>query len=93
VHFPKFSKAEDHDPLSLAGKKRPRSRTPIACEPCIKLKAGCGTKRPCDRCVKRNVTHLCVDRKRGRLVSKSKDGSEDPPEQHHDGMLQQSAVC
>jgi hypothetical protein len=33
-----------------------------ACYPCFKSKSGCGDQRPCSRCIRKEIQHMCVDR-------------------------------
>jgi hypothetical protein len=74
--------------------KRSRLRTSVACEPCIKLKAGCDQQRPCSRCVKRKVPELCVDRKSGRSVaSRSEHEHEHDHEENDDYQHNQITIA
>ena len=48
---------------STSGKKERSKREQVrrACVPCARGKRKCGTQRPCEPCIKRNMTPECVD--------------------------------
>eukprot|EP00164_Ancoracysta_twista_P004560 GFYU01006151.1.p1 GENE.GFYU01006151.1~~GFYU01006151.1.p1 ORF type:complete len:839 (-),score=176.72 GFYU01006151.1:466-2982(-) len=60
-------------------KQPPVKKSGVACLPCNKSKARCGAERPCKRCVKNGISHLCVNvthQKAGRKKKVPLTGNE-----------------
>ncbi|CDR38399.1 CYFA0S02e01244g1_1 [Cyberlindnera fabianii] len=67
-----------------APKKKKRKKVVIACVYCRRSHMICDEKRPCTRCVKRDIGHLCHDEpvsQRQRKKVENKDTSTDSPHQ------------
>ena len=70
--------------------KRKRRKVNHACVYCRRSHMTCDLERPCTRCVKRDIGHLCHDEPRdGPKRSKSEGGGADLPPAGEEGLQQQ----
>jgi hypothetical protein len=77
AHDPKNSKDEE-DSASGNGKKK-RRKVNHACVYCRRSHMTCDLERPCARCVKRDIGHLCHDEPREGAGRRSESGVEIAP--------------
>ncbi|ORZ35517.1 hypothetical protein BCR44DRAFT_123093 [Catenaria anguillulae PL171] len=56
---------EDGDKNTSSGKRRKRKKVHHACVYCRRSHMTCDEGRPCQRCIKRHIGHLCHDEPRG----------------------------
>jgi hypothetical protein len=73
-------------PGSPKGKAR---RLPVACLNCRKSKVACSKVRPCQRCVRKGIEHLCVDIPRKQRASRHIAVLRDANPKHHQQQQQQ----
>lgn len=70
-------------PLANEPKRKKRKKVVIACVYCRRSHMICDEQRPCTRCVKRNIGHLCHDQpastKQRKRMEDSKDAEEEVP--------------
>ncbi|KAG5366695.1 Regulator of drug sensitivity 2 [Yarrowia sp. B02] len=87
----------NHQPQQQQPVKRTkRKKVDQACVYCRRSHMTCDNNRPCSRCVKRNISHLCHDEAkpvRGkRQQSQSDDEEETQQQQQQQGQQQQGQV-
>ncbi|KAM0789461.1 hypothetical protein ACM66B_000283 [Microbotryomycetes sp. NB124-2] len=64
-------------PVTRPAKKQRRSKVAEACKFCRRSHMSCDAGRPCSRCIKRDIAHLCRDEPLETLASNS--GTPPPP--------------
>ncbi|XP_044723906.1 fungal zn(2)-Cys(6) binuclear cluster domain-containing protein [Hirsutella rhossiliensis] len=70
------AKERDDDAAGAKSSKSPRKRRKVnhACVYCRRSHMTCDLERPCTRCIKRNIGHLCHDEPRDADTKKLKNG-------------------
>ncbi|KLO18902.1 hypothetical protein SCHPADRAFT_819049 [Schizopora paradoxa] len=74
-HFDGNGDGDDDDDQAASGKKRGAKRRKVnhACVFCRRSHMTCDDGRPCQRCIRREIGHLCHDERRASRDAKSPD--------------------
>ncbi|KID97964.1 Zn(2)-C6 fungal-type DNA-binding domain protein, partial [Metarhizium majus ARSEF 297] len=87
------SDAKDRDKdhgTTTTNSKSPKKRRKVnhACVYCRRSHMTCDLERPCTRCIKRNIGHLCHDEPRDADAKKTKNGKTSAPVEESDTQSQ-----